>query len=111
MFEVGFSELVMIGLVSLLVIGPERLPKVARIAGFWLGRTQKMVADFKAEIKQELQAEEIRQALQEQTGLKDYQQLLNEVTDTAYDIKSSLGQLPQESNDAVEQQVQQHEPK
>ena len=39
MFDIGFSELVMIGLVSLIVIGPERLPKVARLAGFWkIGR-------------------------------------------------------------------------
>ena len=57
MFDVGFSELIMIGLVSLLVIGPERLPKVARLAGFWIGKTRNMVASVKSEIKQELQAE------------------------------------------------------
>ena len=41
MFDVGFSELVMVGLVSLLVIGPERLPKVARVAGFGLAKYNK----------------------------------------------------------------------
>ena len=43
MFDVGFSELVMVGLVALLVIGPERLPKVARLAGFWLGKSRSMI--------------------------------------------------------------------
>lgn len=65
MFDVGFSELVMVGLVSLLVIGPERLPKVARLAGFWMGKIQQMVANVKVEIKQEFHAEEIRQLLKE----------------------------------------------
>lgn len=94
MFEVGFSELLMVGLVSLLVIGPERLPKVARIAGFWLGRTQRMVANFKAEIHQELQLEEMRQAFEEQVQVpvKEYQQLLDEVSAKADDIKASIQQ-------------------
>ena len=56
----------MIGLVSLLVIGPEKLPKVARIAGFWVGKTRHMVASVKEEIKEELKEEELRQLLKEQ---------------------------------------------
>ena len=66
MFDIGFWELCMIGLVSLLVIGPEKLPKVARIAGFWVGKTRHMVASVKEEIKEELKEEELRQLLQEQ---------------------------------------------
>ena len=53
----------MVGLVSLLVIGPERLPKAARIAGYWLGKARSTVAHFKQEIAMELHAEELRQAL------------------------------------------------
>lgn len=94
MFEIGFSELVMIGLVSLLVIGPERLPKLARIAGFWLGRMQRTVATLKAELKHELQVEEIRQALEQQTGKQEFEQLYDEVADTAQAFKSSIEQLP-----------------
>ena len=71
MFDVGFSELVMVGLVSLLVIGPERLPKVARVAGFWIGKIQQMIANVKVEIKQEFHAEEIRQLLKENDAM-DY---------------------------------------
>jgi sec-independent protein translocase protein TatB len=71
MFDIGFSELCLIALVSLLVIGPERLPKVARLAGFWLGKTRNMVASVKEEIKMELQAEELRQIFKEQSDLQD----------------------------------------
>ena len=66
MFDIGFWELCLIGLVSLLVIGPEKLPKVARIAGFWVGKTRNMVAVVKEEIKEEFKEEELRQLLQEQ---------------------------------------------
>jgi sec-independent protein translocase protein TatB len=77
MFEVGFSELVMVGLVALLVIGPEQLPKAARIAGFWLGKSRDTVAAFKAEISQELLAEEMRQ-LQQQLVSPELQAALDE---------------------------------
>jgi sec-independent protein translocase protein TatB len=87
MFDVGFSELLLIGLVSLLVIGPERLPKVARIAGFWLGKTRSMVASVKEEIKLELQAEEMRQIFKEQSDLQNFQQILDETTEA---LKSPL---------------------
>jgi len=71
MFDVGFWELCLVGLVSLLVIGPEKLPKVARIAGFWLGKTQQMVASVKEELKEEFQEEEMRQLIQEQQAQID----------------------------------------
>ncbi len=65
MFDVGFSELVVIGLVALVVIGPERLPKVARTAGLLLGRLQRYVNDVKADINREMQLDELKK-LQEQ---------------------------------------------
>lgn len=108
MFDIGFSELCMVGLVSLLVIGPERLPKVARLAGFWIGKTRNMVASVKAEIKEELQAEEIRQILKEQAGRTEFQQLLDEAADTANSIKSSVEQLPKDNQEQIKRP---HEPK
>jgi sec-independent protein translocase protein TatB len=97
MFDIGFSELVMIGLVSLLVIGPERLPKVARLAGFWIGKTRSMVASVKAEIKQELQAEEIRQIMKEQADLHEFHAAITETAEAADSIKTSLSTLPEEA--------------
>lgn len=66
MFDIGFWELCLIGIVSLIVIGPEKLPKVARLAGFWVGKTRHMVASVKEEIKEEFKEEELRALLKEQ---------------------------------------------
>lgn len=62
MFDIGFSELVVVGVVALIVIGPERLPKVARTAGHLLGRFQRYAASVKSDISREMQLEELRQA-------------------------------------------------
>ncbi|HXZ97601.1 MAG TPA: Sec-independent protein translocase protein TatB [Burkholderiales bacterium] len=60
MFDVGFSEILVIALVALIVIGPERLPKVARTLGHLFGRLQRYVAEVKADIDREMQMEELR---------------------------------------------------
>ncbi|NOR71198.1 MAG: twin-arginine translocase subunit TatB [Methylomarinum sp.] len=96
MFDVGFWELCLIGLVSLLVIGPEKLPKAARVAGFWVGKTRNMVASVKAEIKEELQAEEMRQIFKEQSGIEDIQNVLEEGSDTVNKVTSSIKSLSEE---------------
>jgi len=60
MFDIGFSELMVIGLVALIVIGPERLPRVARTIGHLAGRLQRYVADVKADINREVELDELR---------------------------------------------------
>jgi sec-independent protein translocase protein TatB len=95
MFEVGFWELVMVGLVSLLVLGPERLPKAARLAGFWVGKTRGMIATVKAEIAEELHAEEMRQTLKERADLEEVKQLMDETSANLLDIKSALDVRPE----------------
>jgi sec-independent protein translocase protein TatB len=60
MFDVGFSELLVIAIVALVVIGPERLPKVARTAGHLLGRLQRYVNDVKSDINREMQLDELK---------------------------------------------------
>ncbi len=99
MFEIGFSELVMVALVSLLVIGPERLPRAARIAGYWIGRTRSMINNAKAEIQLELRAEEMRQLFKEESGLNDFQQVVDEAHETVQSIQSSITSLSQDGVD------------
>jgi len=65
MFDVGFSELVVIGIVALVVIGPERLPRVARTAGVLFGRLQRYVAQVKADIGREIEMSDLKQAKSE----------------------------------------------
>lgn len=60
MFDVSFSEVLVIGVVALLVIGPEKLPKVARTIGAFLGRMQRYVAQVKEEINREVRFEELQ---------------------------------------------------
>jgi sec-independent protein translocase protein TatB len=60
MFDIGFSELLVIAVVALIVIGPERLPKVARTLGHLVGRMQRYVNDVKADISREMELEELK---------------------------------------------------
>jgi len=83
MFDVGFSELVVIALVALIVIGPERLPRVARTLGALLGRAQRYVNDVKADIQREVNLDE----------LKDIQSSFH---DAAKSIEQSVTQVEQE---------------
>ncbi|TDO06093.1 Sec-independent protein translocase protein TatB [Halomonas ventosae] len=66
MFDMGFLELMLIGVVGLLVLGPERLPKAARTLGLWIGKIKRSVSGMQREISAQLEAEELRQKLNEQ---------------------------------------------
>lgn len=92
MFDIGFSELCMVGLVALLVIGPEKLPKVARMAGFWIAKSKRMLASVKQEIHEEFQAEELRQSLKNQTGINEFQKILDDTSNDLISIKDSISQ-------------------
>lgn len=65
MFDVGFSELFLIALVALIVLGPERLPKAARFAGLWVRRARAQWYSVKSELERELAAEELQRSLRE----------------------------------------------
>lgn len=72
MFDIGFSELVVIALVALVVLGPERLPRAARFAGLWVRRARAHWYSVKSELEQELAADELRRSLREtQDALRD----------------------------------------
>ncbi|MCQ4309457.1 Sec-independent protein translocase protein TatB [Pseudomonas stutzeri] len=63
MFDIGFTELLLVGLVALFVLGPERLPGAVRTAGLWIGRAKRSFANIKAEVEREIGADEIRRQL------------------------------------------------
>lgn len=63
MFGISFSELLLVGLVALLVLGPERLPGAARTAGLWIGRLKRSFNSIKMEVEREIGADDIRRQL------------------------------------------------
>lgn len=65
MFDIGFGELLLIAVVALVVLGPERLPKAARFAGLWVRRARAQWYSVRAELERELEAEELKRSLQD----------------------------------------------
>ncbi|HEC18482.1 MAG TPA: twin-arginine translocase subunit TatB [Gammaproteobacteria bacterium] len=79
MFDIGFMELALIGVVALVVIGPERLPGVARTVGRWMGSAKRFVHSVQADINQEVsKAEELKRLLEEQTKIQSVHEILEQ---------------------------------
>ncbi len=93
MFDVSFAELMVIAVVALIVIGPERLPKVARTLGLLAGRMQRYVSTIKADVERELQAQEL-------------QKIQSDVRQEIASIESELEQEVRSAESAVEASVQ-----
>jgi sec-independent protein translocase protein TatB len=93
MFDIGFSELLVIGVVALIVIGPEKLPRLARTVGHLAGRLQRYVADVKADINREIELEELRK-------MRDSMQQAASSFETS--VQSELSKTETELNKSVE---------
>ena len=89
MFDVGFSELMLTALVALLVIGPERLPKVARTIGLWTGRARRFVNQVKDDIDREMKAEELKRIMAEQAKSTGIHEIIEEARDTIDEAKQT----------------------
>ena len=89
MFDIAFSELLVIGVVALVVIGPERLPKVARTAGILFGRLQRYVSQVKSDINREMELSELSKVKTEFEGAaREFQRdIETKVTDATRDIR------------------------
>lgn len=124
MFDVSFVELLVIGVIALLVIGPERLPGVARTVGLWVGKARAMVMDVKADIDRELREDELRRKLgldgldKDTKALEDLKKILEESVDkderTDYLVKAIDAQRAadqaQESQESPAARDQQPDP-
>jgi sec-independent protein translocase protein TatB len=96
MFDIGFSEIVVIAVVALIVIGPERLPKTAKTLGLLFGRLQRYVSDVKADINRELELEELRKLQHDvQSAARDIE---TTVTNAAQELESGSRKLESELN-------------
>ena len=98
MFDIGFSELVVIGLIALIVLGPQRLPEVARTAGRWVGKARRFVESVKRDIDQEINSEDLAAFKDMRNELSETRSLLQKSAD---DTLSSLSQAKDEMQTAA----------
>lgn len=101
MFDIGFSEIVVIAVVALIVIGPERLPKAARTLGHLFGRLQRYVNDVKADINREMELDELRKLQQQvQSAARDIE---TSVSSAARDFEQGAQSVGDELNRAADE--------
>ncbi len=99
MFDVGFWEFLLIGVVALLVVGPERLPGLARTVGTWVGKVRRFVASVKADIDREVRAEELQQLLNKQNEFrKDIYEIVEDTRQSVEDTRKGIEQTAAELN-------------
>ncbi len=101
MFDIGFWELTIIGIVALLVIGPERLPRVARTAGLWLGRARRFVASVKADIDREIAADELKKTLAKQAQVPELYDIVEDTKQTIDKAQQPVVEPPPAQDEAV----------
>jgi len=77
MFDIGFWELAVIMIVGLVVIGPDKLPGIARSAGKWVGKARYFISSVKQDVQKELRAEELKQAIERDAGLDEIKEIMN----------------------------------
>lgn len=114
MFDIGFSELILIGVMSLLIMGPERLPGAIRTSSLWIARLRRSFSQIKAEIEREVGADEIKQQIHNETVLKNLTENNSDLIDSAKDFKSDIeklgNQLPYDISDVLDNRAGDAEP-
>lgn len=107
MFDIGFWELGLIGVVALMVIGPERLPGVARTTGMWFGKMRRFVASVKAEVDSELAAGELKKTLAKQMETPELFEIIEETKETLRSMQDTVA----DNTDTTAAKTAQHSPK
>ncbi len=96
MFDIGFWEIMILGLVALLVVGPEKLPKLAYTAGKWMGKGRSMLNTVRSEIDKEIKAEELKETLEKQ------KKSLNPLEEVIGDTKQTMNEFAGQTNKSMQ---------
>jgi sec-independent protein translocase protein TatB len=103
MFDIGFSELLVIAIIALIVMGPERLPETVRSIGLWVGRMKQMFANARQELESEVGMDEIHRQLRNEKIIRQLEDSKTEVEDTLIQGKSKLKKAAAEINQAIDE--------
>lgn len=106
MFDVGFWELALIGIVALLVVGPERLPALARTVGLYVGKVRGMVAQVRDDIEREVRADEIRKSIEEAGELRAAYEALDETRRDFEDAAGSFDEARAEWESSIKETIE-----
>ncbi|AHY44633.1 twin-arginine translocase subunit TatB [Stutzerimonas decontaminans] len=98
MFDIGFTELLLVGLVALMVLGPERLPGAVRTTGLWVGRLKRSFSNIKAEVEREIGADEIRRQLHNERILDLEREMKQSIMPSAPSSPSTAATPPPAGN-------------
>ena len=102
MFDIGFLELAIIAVIALLVVGPEKLPGLARTAGIWVGRARRFISQVKTDIDKEINVAEIKRSIEEHTNLEEIQDVKDVMKDTQAALEEEV-MLDSQSETTIEQ--------
>lgn len=103
MFEIGFSEIILLVVVTLLVLGPERLPGAVRSAARWTAQIRRMLASARTEIERELNTDEIKREIHNA-------QIMHALKQEGQDVKQALSHLPYDVSDSIKTEHDKPEP-
>jgi len=101
MFDIGFWELALIGVVALLVVGPDRLPGLARTVGLWVGRIRRYVTTVRDDIEREFQADELKKMLDKPDELSSLQDIVDETISTISDAKKEFAGVEKDAEEMM----------
>ncbi len=103
MFEIGFTEIILLVVVTLLVLGPERLPGAVRSAAHWIAQIKRMLASARTEIEREINADELKREIHNA-------QIMQALKQEGEDVQKALSHLPYDASDSVRSESDKPEP-
>ena len=106
MFDIGFSELMVIAIITLIVMGPERLPETVRTIGLWIGRLKQMLSSGRTDLENEVGMGEIRRQLHNEKILRDIENSKSDFENSMQDSVTELKKAAADINDAAQPPVE-----
>lgn len=113
MFDIGFPELLIVSIVALLVIGPEKLPETVRSVAIWVGRLKRSLANIKTELENEIGADEIRREIRNDAIMRELNEAKQNVESIVNDANTTMSEIKASSRidtDAIMRPTDKDEP-